>query len=165
MELFLEYRSAMTVAESLHPTLLVRIECRDCQIPFLTATSNRGRPDIRCAFGCRQLHRDQESNRRSTEFNRSDAGRTAKKKRNRRRSLLGLGGVAPDLPRPVSTSAAHPLTVLERYYRRLIYLIDGILTNERELREILDTLFRPQAKKVRQQGPDRHDEARDNRDD
>ena len=160
MELFSEYLATVAVVESLHPTLLARIECRDCKIPFLTASSNRGRPDVRCAFGCRQRHSDQESDRRSTEFNRSDAGKSAKKKRNRRRSLLGPRGVAPT---PVT--AALRLTVLERYYRRLIYLIDGILTNEQELRALLDSIFRPQGKKVRQQGPDRCDEVRDNRDD
>ena len=165
MELFSEYLTTVGVAASLHPTLLARIECRDCKIPFLTASSNRGRPDIRCAFGCRQHHGDQESNRRSTEFNRSETGKAAKKKHNRKRSLRAPPEVALDLAPPMSMIAERPLSMLEQHYRCLIHLIDGILTNEGELREILDSIFRPQVKKVRQQGPDKNDELRDNRDD
>lgn len=155
----------MTVIEGLRPTLLTRIECRDCRIPFLTAASNRGRPDIRCAFGCRQRRSDQESKRRSTEYNRSEAGKAAKKKHNRKRGQRPPPGAVPDLPQPMPTTAVRPLSVLEQYYRCLVYLIDGILTNEQELREILNSIFRLQVKKVRQQGPDKHDELRDNRDD
>lgn len=163
--MFSEYLTTVAVAESLHPTLLARNECRDCKIPFLTASSNRGRSDIRCVFGCRQRHSDQESTRRSTEYNRSEAGKAAKKKHNRKRRLCGPRGVTPDLPRTMPMPATRPLTVLEQYYHCLIHLIDGILTNEHELREILERIFRPQAKKVRQQGPDKNDNVRDNRDD
>lgn len=157
----------MAVAEGHRSTRVTQIKCRDCQISFLTASSNRGRPDIRCPLGCRQQHSKEGARERSTKYNQSAAGKAAKKKHNRRRNLRGPGGLAPKGPKKPTAGAdkASELTIRERYYRWLIYLIDGILTNQRELRLVLDSIFTSQMRKVRQQGPDKRNEVRDNRDD
>jgi hypothetical protein len=63
------------------------VRCCRCEIEFLTVPANAGREDLRCPFGCRQLHRRQQSNRRSTNYYRTDAGRVKKKRLNARRQL------------------------------------------------------------------------------
>lgn len=143
-----------------------RANCRDCHIPFLTAASNEERTDIRCLLGCRQHHKGQSSNQRSTEFNRSEKGRIKKKEHNRRRSLRGPDGRAPERkPKAAPVTEESLLTLRERYYRWLIYLIDGILLNPQEFGQFLERVYVRLTKKVRQQGLDKRNEARNNRDD
>lgn len=59
--------------------------CFNCGIRFLTARSNRKRQDLRCPFGCRALHRRQESNRRSLQYYQTKEGKQKKKQHNARR--------------------------------------------------------------------------------
>lgn len=60
--------------------------CRYCRILFLTHPRNAGRNDLRCPFGCRQVHRNKSAIRRSTEYYRSKEGKEKKKHLNARRS-------------------------------------------------------------------------------
>jgi hypothetical protein len=47
---------------------------------------------LRCPFGCRQAHREEDSKKRSAEWYRSEKGRKKKKALNRGRSLQSLSG-------------------------------------------------------------------------
>lgn len=60
--------------------------CRHCRILFLTHPRNTNRNDLRCPFGCRQVHRNKSAIRRSTEYYRSKEGKEKKKHLNARRN-------------------------------------------------------------------------------
>jgi hypothetical protein len=62
--------------------------CRHCRIFFLTHPRNARRRDLACPFGCRQVHRRQNSTRRSVEYYRSREGKVKKHLHNQRRSRL-----------------------------------------------------------------------------
>lgn len=59
--------------------------CRHCRIFFLTHPRNANRTDLGCPFGCSQAHRKQQSNKRSTEYYRTDIGKKKKLAQNARR--------------------------------------------------------------------------------
>ena len=59
--------------------------CRHCGIFFLTHPRNAGRADLRCPFGCREAHRKGQSNRRSTDYYRDEAGKEKKRAQNAKR--------------------------------------------------------------------------------
>ena len=59
--------------------------CADCRILFLSDPRNEGRSDLRCPFGCRGAHRRKRSTERSTDYNRSPAGKLKKKLQNAKR--------------------------------------------------------------------------------
>jgi len=96
------------------------VHCCRCGIEFLTAPPNAGREDLRCPFGCRELHRRQQSNWRSTDYYRTNAGRVKKKKLNARRpkqttetlavdSSANLQAASPHaMPEVQTLQAAHP---------------------------------------------------------
>ncbi len=64
--------------------------CPQCQIPLLTANSNKGRGDIRCPFGCRQQHKKEQSNKRSKEYYQTSEGQQKKQRLNQNRKKEGL---------------------------------------------------------------------------
>jgi len=55
------------------------VRCTHCRIYFLTHRCNAGRKDVGCPFGCRRVHRKQQSNERSVAYYRDPIGK--KKKR------------------------------------------------------------------------------------
>ena len=59
--------------------------CRECGIFFLTHPRNAGRTDLRCPFGCRQMHRKRNSTQRSMAYYRTDNGKEKKKLQNGKR--------------------------------------------------------------------------------
>ena len=61
--------------------------CVECGIRFLTSKSNRGREDLRCPFGCRELNRRRKTNERGKRYYNSKKGRKKKKQRNKKRCL------------------------------------------------------------------------------
>ncbi len=60
--------------------------CVHCGIRFLTDSRCAYRTDLRCPFGCRQHHRRQRSNERSTAYYQTPSGRRKKKLLNACRS-------------------------------------------------------------------------------
>lgn len=107
--------------------------CRDCRIEFLTSRSNEGRDDMRCMFGCRESQRKRESNRRSVEYYRSDAGRKKKKAINQRRSKCGE-------PEHRDTGGSAQLSV-HQYYRWLIRIIDGVKLGLRSIADVVASIL------------------------
>lgn len=70
--------------------------CRHCRIFLLTHPRNAGRPVLRCAFGCRQAHRRQESIRRSVEYYRVGDGPDFKRRQNDKRRTRNLDPLQAD---------------------------------------------------------------------
>jgi hypothetical protein len=60
--------------------------CLHCRIFFLTHPCNAGRKDLRCPFGCKEVHRRRSSVKRSVEYYRTPEGKFKKKLQNGRRS-------------------------------------------------------------------------------
>jgi len=96
--------------------------CRHCGIFFLTHPRNAGRGDLRCPFGCREAHRKQQSNRRSTEYYRDEHGKEKKRAQNAKRRQVP---VRPAPPPPVTElPPAWPRPMLP-YLQMVTSLLEG----------------------------------------
>jgi hypothetical protein len=63
-----------------------------CGIRFLTDPRNAWRRNLRCPFGCRQHHRKQRSNQRSTAFYQTAEGKLKKEIKNAKRKRKAARG-------------------------------------------------------------------------
>jgi hypothetical protein len=76
--------------------------CARCGILFLAHPRNASRNDLRCPFGCREIHRKERSSRRSVAYYRSPGGRYKKKalngKRSNRRAATIVTAKASSIP-------------------------------------------------------------------
>ena len=161
-----EYLRAIRLVSDDHGAVTALAKCRDCGIHFLTVVSNGGRPDMRCPLGCRQHSKEQKSSVRSTEYYQTEQGLIKRKALNRKRSESGPGEPSPDKSAPVLPAVLIPApSPCERYYRWLIRLIDGFLIEGPVLMALLHHVRRRLRPIVKQQGRDRTDEVRNNRDD
>jgi hypothetical protein len=145
-----------------------------CGIRFLTHPRNAGRQNLRCPFGCRQQHRRQRSNQRSTAYYQTPAGRRKKKLLNGRRkpstTLVECQQHDPGRQAsPVNESGEDelPLTVELRlegveldelslasspmlpYVRMVVSLIEGIQLTCREVLHLLRQSMRQRSFGVR----------------
>jgi hypothetical protein len=59
--------------------------CKACGIRFFADPRNEGRDDLRCPFGCRDVHQRQNSNERSKDYYQSPEGKMKKKQLNQER--------------------------------------------------------------------------------
>ena len=114
--------------------------CRLCRIYFLTHPRNAGRRDLACAFGCRQVHRRQNSIRRSVEYYRSREGKAKKRWHNQRRRWPR----APTPTRARRTDRRLPITEarnlesgIVHYVQMVISLIEGRRVSETEILHML----------------------------
>ena len=128
------YRDEILEIFELHQSRVSICQCRECGIEFLTASSNAGRSDLRCPFGCRERHRGQKSNQRSTTYYQNKMGREKKRVLNRKRSEK-----KPPRPGP-----QHPQRL--QYYRWLIWVVERRRFGLSELSDLLAPIF----EKVRQ---------------
>lgn len=110
-----------------------RTRCRRCRIFFLTHPRNRGRNDLRCPFGCREVHRRNESTRRSVEYYRGEHGRILKSYQNAKRRKAASG--SPLAPPP------YPQPVIE-HVQRVVSLIEGRPVSRQEILEMLVRVLR-----------------------
>lgn len=94
-----------------HPALKdCAVPCSHCAIRFLTHPRNVRRIDLRCPFGCRQHHRREQSNRRSTAYYQTKKGKQLKSELNQRRSMpCQLDECLPAQPEPPVDSRSGPL--------------------------------------------------------
>jgi hypothetical protein len=92
--------------------------CRHCGIFFLTHPRNAGREDLRCPFGCREIHRRRQSDQRSTAYYRDEAGKQKKQALNARRRKSPAG------PPPSPPLPPWPAPLLG-YLRMVIGLVEG----------------------------------------
>jgi hypothetical protein len=107
-----------------------RTRCRHCGIFFLTHPRNAGRRDLRCPFGCREAHRKRQSNRRSLDYYRDEAGQQKKRALNAKRRPSPARPAPepppePPPPPPVDElPSAWPRTMLP-YLQMVTGLIEG----------------------------------------
>jgi len=105
--------------------------CRHCRIFFLTHPRNAGRKDLGCPFGCRGVHRRQQSTRRSVEYYRGDAGKIKKAIQNGRRK-------APAAPaEPAADPASPEPRPIVEHVRMVVSLWEGRRVSWEEIREML----------------------------
>jgi len=97
--------------------------CRHCRILFFTDPRNKGRKDLGCPFGCREIRRRQKSTQRSVAYNSSEEGRRKKVELNQRRSRE-KGGNDSTNQDPVVRKEDVDRTIL-LHTRMVISLIEG----------------------------------------
>lgn len=103
--------------------------CRHCGIFFLTHRRNAGRDDLRCPFGCRQAHRQRQSDQRSTAYYRDKEGREKKRALNAKRRKSPPRPPPPPSPPPSPSPVdqlppAWPRPMLP-YLRMVTSLLEG----------------------------------------
>jgi hypothetical protein len=64
--------------------------CPYCGILFITSSSNKGRKDILCPFGCRFCHKKNNAAIRSKKYRQTKEGKMKKKKLNQKRYLNNI---------------------------------------------------------------------------
>lgn len=137
--------------------------CRHCRIYLLAHPRNAGRHDLRCAFGCREAHRKQESTRRSVEFYRGKHGRRLKCYQNARRHKAQSSNAEPKedpdsspdeivvrfeadpLPCPPAVAEALPKArdaLMVEYVRVVCSLIEGRRVSRGEVLGMLAKVLR-----------------------
>jgi hypothetical protein len=108
--------------------------CVHCGILFLTHPRNACRSDLRCPFGCREMHRNECSNRRSAAYYRTSSGRDKKSALNKQRSLQREAAIAPAKASPI------PLAALLSYLCMALSLLERRTVTPDELSLILQNL-------------------------
>lgn len=79
------YSKVRGISKTTRAKYRILTHCADCGICFLTASSNRGRKDIRCPFGCRKQHKKEASKKRVNEYRKTPKGKRNKEKLNENR--------------------------------------------------------------------------------
>jgi hypothetical protein len=121
-----------------------RTRCRHCRIFFLTHPCNAGRGDLRCPFGCREAHRQDQSNRRSTAYYQDEIGKGKKRALNARRRKRPMAPIASEPapiasePRPGAPTPPWPWPILN-----YLCVVVGLIEQRRvSMREIVEMLSR-----------------------
>jgi len=114
---------------------------------------------MRCPTGCRKRHESQGASKRAAAYRQTEKGRKKKAEINRRRSLKS----AHEKIRQKNDDAISNQRVfgLLSYYQWIILLVDGILMNASQLKDLLMKI----RTKVRQRGRDCCDDTHYIRDD
>ena len=94
------------------------VSCHECHILFLTAPCNCDRQDMRCPFGCRMHRQKSESDRRSTDYYRTDEGKSKKRQINADRSSTTRPPAAPLITLDL------PIIVVVEHLRQIFSLVD-----------------------------------------
>jgi hypothetical protein len=129
-EYYLLLRSILKIQPHLRSC---RTRCRRCRIFFLTHPRNRERKDLRCPFGCREVHRRKESIRRSVAFYRGEHGRILKSYQNARRHKAFSR--SPPAPPP------YPEPLLE-HVRQVVSWIESRPVSRSEILALLARVLR-----------------------
>ena len=107
--------------------------CRHCRIFFLTDPRNAGRSDLRCPFGCREMHRKQRSTERSVAYYATAEGKAKKKMQNGKRAH---GGVPADANPPFPGAREFHAGIV-RYIATVASLIECRRVREEEILQML----------------------------
>jgi hypothetical protein len=109
--------------------------CRECRIFFLTHPRNARRRDLRCPFGCREMHRKRNSTQRSVAYYRTEHGKGKKKDQNDKRRRSGRGG--GPRRRPGERPGMHFDADIVRYLAMVVSQIERQRVSEREICKML----------------------------
>lgn len=112
--------------------------CRHCRIFFLTHPRNAGRRDLRCPFGCREVHRKQRSTERSVAYYATAEGKAKKKMQNGKRVR---GGARADANPPVPETPEFSAGIIG-YVATVASLIEGRRVSEAEMLQRLGRAMR-----------------------
>lgn len=104
------------------------LECPQCGISFLSRTSNYGRSDIFCPFGCRQENKKRRARERSKKHYQKPSKKKIKKELNRGRSLKKDN---PD-QLPFKSKSVDPFLLYIRIY------LHSILKIKIQIQEIIE---------------------------
>lgn len=141
-EYYLLLRSVLRTQPHLRACLK---RCRHCCIFFLTHPRNAGRQDLRCPFGCRQAHRQQQSTRRSVAYYQDPEGKKKKCALNQRRVAPAAGDHPPRHPPQLWVSPAQGVVgnrPLVEYVRLGVSLIEGRAVSREEVLAMLAKVLR-----------------------
>ncbi len=116
--------------------------CRHCRIFFLSHPRNaQQRRKVRCPFGCRAAHRQQESTRRSVAYYRDpDVKKQKKAPLNQRRRRKGSAARTARAAPKVRSAKKNPLIV--DHVRMVVSLIEGRPISRRQVLRMLATVLR-----------------------
>lgn len=102
-----EYHACLQSAVRANPNMGKCLKaCARCGILFLTHPRNASRSDLRCPFGCREIHRKARSSQRSVAYYRTSAGRFKKKALNCKRSSRRAAAIAHAKASPITLLAS-----------------------------------------------------------
>ena len=105
----------------------------------MTHPRNAGGSDLRCPFGCREVHRKQRSTERSVAYYATAEGKMKKKTQNGKRAQ---GGVRRDAHPPVPEALDFPAGTLG-CVAMVANLIEGRPVSEAEILQMLVRAMRP----------------------
>jgi hypothetical protein len=119
--------------------------CRHCGIFFLTHPRNAGRHDLRCAFGCREAHRQRASAQRSAAYYGDAKGKSIKSKLNQRRPRKYCAPEPPSERPQVLASPRRPAQwnrLMVEHVRMVASLIEGRRVSRRQVLAMLEKVLR-----------------------
>lgn len=116
--------------------------CRHCRIFMFTHPRNAGRHDLRCAFGCREAHRKQESTRRSGAYYRDPSGRKKKAALNSRRRSPATSQAGSERVDSSNRAPSQWSELMVQYVRLVCSLIEGRRVSRSEVLEMLRKVLR-----------------------
>jgi hypothetical protein len=116
--------------------------CRHCRIFLFTHPRNAGRHDLRCAFGCREAHRKQESTRRSVAYYRDPEGRKKKAALNNRRRSPATSPAGTEKVGSSNQAPSRLSEIMVQYVRVVCSLIEGRRVSRSEVLEMLRKVLR-----------------------
>lgn len=122
-----------------------RTRCKECRIFFLTDPRNSSRKDLRCPFGCRELHRKESSTKRSGEHYRTANGKEKKKEQNARRNRQDKTPTPIDANKIKTAAPDIRNTITEclmSYIQNLLTRIEHRLVSKNEILTILRKKWR-----------------------
>ena len=113
--------------------------CRHCRIFFLTHPRNAGRRDLRCPFGCRDVHRRRHSAQRAAAYYSDEKGREKKAVHNRNRYLIARTGNEQKEKRAEPKREIPPIL---KHVRMVVGLIEGRMVSWAETGRVLTRNWR-----------------------
>jgi hypothetical protein len=118
------YQIYQTVLKNLSSKVHILGRCSQCHIEFITTQSNQGRNDLRCPFGCRQIHKKNESNKRSTAYYKTPEGKNKKKvQNNKRKKNVTCSEENESLSPSLSTTVLYIQLVLTAIYKKSLSIL------------------------------------------
>lgn len=111
--------------------------CRHCWIFFVADPRNAGRCDLRCPFGCKEIHRKRQSTQRSVAFYHGRVGKILKRLQNGKR-----GTAKQALDAKVAEGAPAPDEAMVEHVRMVTSLIEGRQVGRKEILAMLRKVLR-----------------------
>ena len=133
------YQTLRIVLKATPEAHRILTRCAYCGIYFLTASSNRGRKDIRCPFGCREKHKKEASKYRSTAYYQTRQGQIKRQIQNAKRyRKITESGLDFEKKEPPSEGKGS----FVGYLRFIAFLVEGRYRKSEVFRGLLLEYFK-----------------------